>query len=717
MTTYYIRPTAGSDAAAGTSFATAWQTITSGATAARIAPGDVIRIEKSPDPTSLGMTAAWTNKSVTVTLNSALTTNISTCETAWTASANVTTTTTATRKEGSLAMQATIAAGFTTGLACYLALGGATDFSAYKQVSLWIKSDVAVTAGNIYLALCSDTAGATPVDTIALGVSLKAGQWVPIVYDKGSALGSSIQSIGLYVNSDFGAAVITLDNILACKDSTAADSLTLKSLIGKNTTGESWWIIRSINGTTVTLDIAAQTTAGTSSRGYSGTTETVTTYKRECWTLTRTDGNSLHIINDSGTSVSALISYEGGWDSTAMTTQDGYSFFDGLHSGNVGLDANSQNFISINRIGMVRCSTSFNLNLSSAVWYASNIYAIGSTGSNSATFVGGGTNPSINFSGNIFINQGTGSGLNTNISTVNCGSTNFYVKSMQTNGWVDNSTNHGILHTGTANCSNNGSMGFSTTGTGRLGSFITNDNSSSGFEVPTSCGILEIDSLASAANSAYGISIAGNSPYVKVRNGYTSSGNGVGSVQHTNQRGSILILNNATYSEGTFVSAASFAQGGNNQVRTANENSANVHITRTDGGTIRSETGSDRHTASGVAWKLSPTNVYRSSTYPLSMKVAEFAVASSGLVTFKAWIKRTSSSNIGARLVVYSGEIGGVSSDVITQASGASNTYQEETLTFTPSEAGTVRVFFEVYATSTSTTDSAFIDDITITQA
>jgi hypothetical protein len=35
----------------------AWKTITTGATAARIAPGDVIRIAKSLDPTSLGQSA------------------------------------------------------------------------------------------------------------------------------------------------------------------------------------------------------------------------------------------------------------------------------------------------------------------------------------------------------------------------------------------------------------------------------------------------------------------------------------------------------------------------------------------------------------------------------------------------------------------------------------------------------------------------------------
>jgi hypothetical protein len=59
MVTYYVDYEGGNDASAGTSFATRWQTITSGATAARIAPGDEIRVMASPDPTSMG-SATWT---------------------------------------------------------------------------------------------------------------------------------------------------------------------------------------------------------------------------------------------------------------------------------------------------------------------------------------------------------------------------------------------------------------------------------------------------------------------------------------------------------------------------------------------------------------------------------------------------------------------------------------------------------------------------------
>lgn len=44
----------------GQSFTDAWLSITSGATAARIAPGDTIRIKKSPTPVSLAINGTWT---------------------------------------------------------------------------------------------------------------------------------------------------------------------------------------------------------------------------------------------------------------------------------------------------------------------------------------------------------------------------------------------------------------------------------------------------------------------------------------------------------------------------------------------------------------------------------------------------------------------------------------------------------------------------------
>jgi len=131
MTIFYLDPVDGNDGNDGLSFANRWKTFNSGATAARTAPGDTIRIIASPDPTSLGITATWTNNSQSVILASALTQNIYMDE-AWTASANVTASlNTANRKEGANCVQLAIASAFTTGKAAYYATG-TLDLSSYQ---------------------------------------------------------------------------------------------------------------------------------------------------------------------------------------------------------------------------------------------------------------------------------------------------------------------------------------------------------------------------------------------------------------------------------------------------------------------------------------------------------------------------------------------------------------------------------------------------------
>jgi hypothetical protein len=216
------------------------------------------------------------------------------------------------------------------------------NLSGYQQVSFWFQANATLAAGVLSLRLCSDTAGATTVDTLLLPAYPCANMWQCMTINKGSALGSTINSVALYAESDPGVVTVLLDNIIACKSVGSADSLTLDSLIGKahnrswvasttyatndiriptsanrngfrykattgGTTGsteptwpeavgltvtdgtavwtcegveDTWYPIQSIRGTTVLIDNGPQTGAA-SGRGYYGETETVATYKRE----------------------------------------------------------------------------------------------------------------------------------------------------------------------------------------------------------------------------------------------------------------------------------------------------------------------------------------------------------------------------------------------------------------------------------------------------
>ena len=170
MATYYLDDVGGNDSNAGTTFATRWKTFNSGATSARIAAGDTIRVMASPDPTLVD-TATFTQSTyasptATVTLAEAVTATISNCDSVWTPSTNVTATAdtyVANIKQGSACASLVTAAGFTTGKIAHFPTG-TLDLSGYQQVSFWFMSNQNVANGStLSLRLCSDAAGATTV--------------------------------------------------------------------------------------------------------------------------------------------------------------------------------------------------------------------------------------------------------------------------------------------------------------------------------------------------------------------------------------------------------------------------------------------------------------------------------------------------------------------------------------------------------------------------
>jgi hypothetical protein len=135
----------------------------------------------------------------------------------------------------------------------------------------------------------------------------------------------------------------------------------------------------------------------------------------------------------------------------------------------------------------------------------------------------------------------------------------------------------------------------------------------------------------------------------------------------------------------------------------------------TDGGTISTETGADlRHTASGVSWKISPTNAsLRIAAYPLDFVLATVAVNADAEVTVTCWMRR-SNTGLTGKLVCRGGQIDGVASDVTDSVTEAADTWEQLSIAFTPTEAGVVQIEAWAYG---GTTYSLYVDDISITQA
>jgi hypothetical protein len=742
MATFFLDFENGNDANDGSTFANRWKTITNGATAARTAPGDTIRIMGSPAPTSLGQNGVWTSQvsqsnlvvaaatnttpiavtvnghgcstgdtvvlsgalgntnangtfEITVTspngftlngssgnaayisgglvrlrnnsrirLTTAVTQNIASTgpgRSAWTsaAGANVVTALDATlskehRDSDSIAIQTA----FTTGLAAYWPTG-TIDLSGYQQVSFWIRQTTGSigAAGAIDLRLCSDAAGVTAVNTISIPNLAVTGRWMPVTVDLGTALGSSIQSIALYVNTDNGAQTFLLSNIIACKASSAADSLTLTSLIGKNTTNETFWGIQSINGTRVMLDVDTNASASsTGVRGYYGTSETVTTWKRETIKLGPSSGptTALQTIQESGTDGN-LITYSGGWDRTDMSTQSLETWLDGVNGNGYALTTTNRSFVSIDNLAFCRLNRVVNYSTANDNTYS----VIAANNMSSVCF----SNSLASQYGNTFAIKFACASAGTIIDATNGNRINIQLGSLLSN--VSQPLNIG------------GNVPFMRITPLGSQSLIANH--------PTT-----------AATVSSGL-IKG----IKFQDNTASLSTITGTVQ--------INLVDCLLADTTEIS---FTTGHSAQVFSHNhDQTAGNHKIFMDGGLI-SAAIDQRKTASGISWKMQPTSTNRSSVWPVTLSLAKIACAANSVVTIKTWMYRDN-SGLTMRLVCKGGQIAGVASDV-TASVTTTNAWEEETITFTPTETGVVEITAEAWG---GTTFSGWVDDMTISQA
>jgi hypothetical protein len=558
---------------------------------------------------------------------------------------------------------------FTTGLAAYWATG-TIDLSGYQQVSFWIQQTAGTVgaAGAIDLRLCSDTAGVTAVNTINIPALSATGRWMPVTVDLGTNLGSSIQSIAFYVNTDNGTQTFLLSNIIACKASSAADSLTLSSLIGKNTTGETFWGIQSINGTRVMLDADTNSTSvDTAVRGYYGTSETVTTWKRETIKLgpAALSSTALQTVQDSGTEGNS-IAFSGGWNRTDMSTQTLETWVDGVNGLGIAFSNSSRSFVDFANVAGVRLRSLFD---QAAGPYLHDVVAYN------------------NNSGRIAFNPSSGSGYGKIIighmaATVSS-STTLY----------ESSSGISIIEIKHAVVSNVSTDGGSTPAT---------------LSCPKTALIGASSQSLIANNNVRGIQIFSSARISNI----TTRDNASGGVEFRTVDVDAYLLN-CILDETTEVAFGSEAKYVKSVYSHNHDNVVGNHKIFAHGGTISSATD-QRQTPSGISWKFQPTNsTLINSRFPLTLSLAKVACAANSLVTIKAWMRRTN-TGLTMRLVCKGGQIAGVTSDVVSAMTAAADTWEELTITFTPTELGVVEILAETFG---GTTFSGWVDDMTISQA
>lgn len=780
MATYYIDYEGGNDANDGLSFANRWKTMTNGATAARIAPGDNIRIMASPDPTSMG-NATWTGGGRPAAINIASSTNatpivittatahgltagdyvtvashttntnangvwkvgttpsatefqilqmdgsnttgngvggatgtvtkannlvvktasplvknIALCgglgqKPAWTVSTNVAfAQETSAFKEGYSAASISILAGFTTGKAAYYTLPAALDLSAFQQVSFWIRlaTGTVGAAGAVYLALCTDTIGNTVAHTCNIPALGGTGVWLPVTVNLGTNLNAAIQSVALYVVTDNGAQNFLIDNIIACKAASSADSVTLQSLISKSdgTGEESWYPIQSINNDVIMIaNQNSLTSLSTSVMGYSGATETVTSYKRETIKVdaqATATAAGLNVINDSGTAGN-LITYSGGWNRTDMSTQTGVTWLDGQNGNSYGINLTSRNYISVDRLNFCRFSSGFYASVATN-FNVGSVYAIGCT------------------SRGIDIDSGCASYTITNIWANNCPSSAFA-----------SGIGYTITNVKLAANSDNTGFGFGTNGrNGYVGSLTASNNG-----ITTSTGSLSFGTSINCTvgtatiTSSLGAAIRTSSTLNCAVNGGSSSGNSSGVYMGSGTNfGGTLYLNNFTIGEATEVSVGS--SGGIVYSNRHDNTDNNSWVFLAGLGTVNQQSSVVDSPAT-TAWQMRPTTAEATALSPVRLKIGTVVCAASTLVTVTVRMRRDD-TGLTMRLVCPGGQISGVANDVSADMTAAANTWETVTITFTPSKAGAVDIYAYAFG---GTTYSGYVCNLTAAQA
>ena len=130
-----------------------------------------------------------------------------------------------------------------TGKVAHFQLPSTLDLSGYQQISMMVRrKNYSNSDALCSIRLCTDTAGDTSVHTIPIKLFKgRPDSFIPVVVDLGTNLNSSINSIALYLDTAGTTVDLYISNIVACKASSSADSLTHQSLVGLNTTADFVW--------------------------------------------------------------------------------------------------------------------------------------------------------------------------------------------------------------------------------------------------------------------------------------------------------------------------------------------------------------------------------------------------------------------------------------------------------------------------------------------
>ena len=705
MTTIYVDLQNGNDANNGTTFALRKKSLSNASIG--LTGGDTIRVMKSLDPSLIG-NCTWTANSKVVTLPSAVTAHISQAEaTSFTVSANVTKTTSTAASDvhiGTAAVSITVGAAFTTGKIAY-APCATPNLSAYQQVSFFLRCSSSIAANTVYLDLCSDTLGNTRVVSFALPALAFMSYAAPFTFNYGANLPANINSIALRAATDPGTPTFVIDHIIACKAKTTDDGLTLNSLIGLNTAGEpEWYPIRAIDGTTLHLDVI--TLSGTI--GWQGSVGSLPTYRlhpillSEIYSTLATTGatpppNFQLAVNGTST---APLNIEFGYDTTNMSSVTGVTAVDFQTSAGTTVFYNAD-YIKIDNYVTARTYSS-SMSITNYVELGT-VHCVQPYSACTTVMAAVTDGYGVVKVGKFYI---------TCAITPTSGNALYYFSADTVSYKYTSSINVGIFNVGLSaktadikTISLVGHRSFSVSGNGKINitnfSFIGNSSSVSG--IMSIVGNLQIgSSTINSVPTCIGAPISSSASTCSIENLSTN----------------VVNANIISLSPNTNLGKASAAT---TKLTIKNINSV-LSGSGYDGMLKYSVESSIVHTsgAGKISWKVIPylNNQPCSNTADWynyqNMKISEILLKANTLATVTIWVYRLFTSTSCAIFV--KPEVAGVNNWVVSSSTGAANSWEQLSLTFTPSVDCVIPVYFAAQFDTVNTSQAFYFDDFGVTQ-
>lgn len=672
--------------------------------------------------TSSGSVVRMNNR--VIELTNAVTEDVSICNANWTPGTNVTSALLSATdwKCGIGCVRIVTAAG--AGANQILAKEGLSiqkDLSGYQQISFWLKSSIAQTAGALELRLYSDAACTNLVETLPLPAITVANVWYQFALDKGSALSTTVQGVALYTTVAQASRTILIDNILACKAKSANDSLTLKSLVGKNVVNEYadhvFAGLQAIVGKYLIIDADVSNLAN-AGQGYYGVNETVPIYKREAIDIYLASTSSSYLsITEKGTTTNHY-KISGGWNKDTGL-QDGLSIFNGNGVGN-GAAFSSRSYIDIDNFQFTRWGYGHRYN--SALGIMSRIYA---TNCNNVGIQLEYASESVT---DIIALYGGYTGV-TISSTVGMNIDGIISNSNKQQGILNSAANHNISN---VSANNNFSIGFSNSNVtppqnivslcyNKEGLYITGYNMvlpyieqikynevgvsflNAGLirfieinlltdnSVAVQCGTrvenIDFDSINTfsdnynmlyIATAIYGLKFKYIGACVNNTTIYNINSSAVGvDIYFYNvnfESATPYEIRSTSYSQVYFINCLNilpikdntFVQSNYNESRHFYHNfnqDVNDHQILANGGIIISDQV-ERHTAAGISWAMYVNQIWRDINTPLTLTLRRVRVKAGELVLVSAWMKKSHATDIGARLIVKAYKTAGIINDI-----------------------------------------------------